>query len=92
MKAVAKDFGEVASEADKVGYPVLVKAASGGGGKGMRRVDSPDDLQSALEGASREAGKAFGDPTVYVEKWIVDPRHIEFQVLADSHGNVIHLF
>ncbi len=92
MKAVAKDFDEVASEADKVGYPVLVKAASGGGGKGMRRVDSPDDLQSALEGASREAGKAFGDPTVYVEKWIVDPRHIEFQVLADSHGNVVHLF
>jgi acetyl-CoA carboxylase biotin carboxylase subunit len=92
MKAAAADFDTIAREADKVGYPVLVKAASGGGGKGMRRVDLPGDLKSALEGASREAAKAFGDPTVYVEKWIVDPRHVEFQVLADDHGNVIHLF
>ena len=92
MKAAESDFGQIAKEADKVGYPVLVKAASGGGGKGMRRVDNPDDLNAALEGASREAGKAFGDPTVYIEKWIVDPRHVEFQVLADFHGNVVHLF
>jgi acetyl-CoA carboxylase biotin carboxylase subunit len=89
MQAEAADFDEIAREAKKTGYPVLVKAAAGGGGKGMRRVDSPDELESALEGASREAGKAFGDPTVYVEKWIVDPRHIEFQVLADEHGNVV---
>ncbi len=92
MNASAKSFDDVKEEARRIGYPVLVKAAAGGGGKGMRRVDSPRDLKNALEGASREAGKAFGDPTVYVEKWIVDPRHIEFQVLADSHGNVVHLF
>jgi len=92
MQAVAENFEQVKKEAEKVGYPVLVKAAAGGGGKGMRRVDSADDLKNAFEGASREAGKAFGDPTVYVEKWIVDPRHIEFQVMADSHGNVVHLF
>ncbi len=83
---------DVEEQARRIGYPILVKAAAGGGGKGMRRVDSPSDLQAAIEGASREAGKAFGDPTVYVEKWIVDSRHIEFQVLADNHGNVAHLF
>ena len=92
MEAVGLDFDDIAAHADRIGYPVLVKAASGGGGKGMRRVDSPSDLKGALEGASREAEKAFGDATVYVEKWIVDPRHIEFQVLADNHGNVVHLF
>jgi len=92
MVAEAANFDEVREEARRIGYPVLVKAASGGGGKGMRRVDSPSELGSALEGASRESEKAFGDPTVYVEKWIVDPRHIEFQVLADDHGNVVHLF
>lgn len=92
MKATASDFNLIAKEAEKVGYPVLVKAASGGGGKGMRKVMSPEDLQSAIEGASREAEKAFGDPTVYIEKWIVDPRHIEYQVLADNYGNIVHLF
>ncbi len=92
MEAVSDDFDDVKEHARRIGYPVLVKAAAGGGGKGMRRVDSPSELKNALEGASREAGKAFGDPTVYIEKWIVDPRHIEFQVLADKHGNVIHLF
>ncbi len=92
MQAGADDFSKVGAEADRVGYPIIVKAASGGGGKGMRKVDSPDELQAALEGASREAGKAFDDPTVYIEKWIVDPRHIEFQVLADDHDNVVHVF
>jgi acetyl-CoA carboxylase biotin carboxylase subunit len=92
MEAVGQDFDDIASHASRIGYPVLVKAAAGGGGKGMRRVDSPSDLKGALEGASREAEKAFGDATVYVEKWIVDPRHIEFQVLADNHGDVVHLF
>lgn len=92
MQAGAEDFSKVADEAEKVGYPVLVKAASGGGGKGMRRVDDPVDLQAALEGASREAAKAFDDPTVYIEKYIIDPRHIEFQVLADDHDNVVHVF
>lgn len=92
MEAVGLDFDDIAGQAEKIGYPVLVKAAAGGGGKGMRRVDSPSKLKDALEGASREAEKAFGDATVYVEKWIVDPRHIEFQVLADRHGNVVHVF
>ena len=92
MQAGAEDFSKVAEEADKVGYPVLVKAASGGGGKGMRRVDEASELQAALEGASREAAKAFDDPTVYIEKYIIDPRHIEFQVLADFQDNVVHVF
>ncbi|HDS30005.1 MAG TPA: acetyl-CoA carboxylase biotin carboxylase subunit [Firmicutes bacterium] len=92
MQAGSADFKHVAEEARRIGYPVLVKAASGGGGKGMRRVESPSELKAALEGASREAEKAFGDATVYIEKWIIDPRHIEFQIMADSHGNVVHLF
>lgn len=78
-------------ESDRIGYPVLVKAAGGGGGKGMRIVNDPADLKSAIEGASREAQNAFGNPTVYVEKFIVEPRHIEFQVFGDTHGNFIHL-
>lgn len=92
IEALPDDFNDVAKAAEKIGYPVLVKAASGGGGKGMRRVDNPSDLKSAMEGASREAAKAFSDATVYIEKFIVNPRHVEFQVLADHHGNVVHLF
>ncbi len=79
-------------EAEALGYPVLVKAAGGGGGKGMRRVDHPDDLNDALAGAAREAGAAFGDSRVYIEKYLERPRHIEIQVMADNHGNTIHLF
>ncbi len=78
--------------AETIGYPVLVKAAAGGGGKGMRRVDRPEDLQSALAASAREAQNAFGDARVFLEKYIVRPRHIEFQILGDSHGNVVHLF
>jgi acetyl-CoA carboxylase biotin carboxylase subunit len=74
-----------------IGYPVLLKAAAGGGGKGMRRVDGEEDLESAFGAAQREAQAAFSDSRVYVEKYLKDPRHIEFQVLADAHGNVIHL-
>jgi acetyl/propionyl-CoA carboxylase alpha subunit len=70
----------------------LIKAAAGGGGKGMRVVKDPADLQTAVDGARREAKSAFGDDTVYLEKFIVNPRHIEFQVLADHHGKTIHLF
>jgi len=73
-------------------FPVLVKAVGGGGGKGMRLVQSPDDLQDALESASREAAAAFSDDRVFVEKYIRRPRHIEFQILGDSHGNAIQVF
>ncbi|WP_210483318.1 acetyl/propionyl/methylcrotonyl-CoA carboxylase subunit alpha [Microvirga antarctica] len=79
-------------KAYEIGYPVLIKAVAGGGGKGMRRVDKVNDFDSALESAQREAAAAFGDPRVLVEKYILSPRHIEIQVFADGHGNVVHLF
>jgi acetyl-CoA/propionyl-CoA/long-chain acyl-CoA carboxylase, biotin carboxylase, biotin carboxyl carrier protein len=78
--------------ADSVGYPVAIKAAGGGGGKGFRVAQSEDELEKAFEGASREGEKFFSDPTVYVERYLPDPRHVEVQVLADGQGNVIHLF
>ena len=78
-------------KAYQIGYPVLIKAVAGGGGKGMRRVDKHAEFDAALESAAREAQSAFGDPRVLVEKYITAPRHIEMQVFADSHGNVIHL-
>ena len=78
--------------ADSVGYPVAIKAAGGGGGKGFRVAESEDELEKAFEGASREGEKFFSDPTVYVERYLPDPRHVEVQVLADGEGNVIHLF
>jgi len=77
--------------AERIGYPVMLKAAAGGGGKGMRLVHKPQDLQSALEGARSEAERSFGDSEVYIEKAIVNPRHIEMQVLADEHGNTVYL-
>ena len=92
MKAAGNHIDEFRIVADEAGYPVLIKAAAGGGGKGMRVVKHPDDLQTAVDGARREAKSAFGDDTVYLEKYIVNPRHIEFQVLADHHGTTIHLF
>jgi acetyl-CoA/propionyl-CoA/long-chain acyl-CoA carboxylase, biotin carboxylase, biotin carboxyl carrier protein len=76
---------------DTIGYPVAVKAAGGGGGKGFRVAESEDKLQEAFEGSSREGEKFFSDPTVYLERYLPDPRHVEVQVLADRHGNVIHL-
>ncbi len=78
--------------ADELGYPVMLKAAAGGGGKGMRRVDTPEQLPGALRTASSEARSFFGDDTVYIEKLIERPRHVEIQVLADTHGGCIHLF
>ena len=84
-----EDFAKAAGQ---IGYPVLVKAASGGGGKGMRVVRAPDELSDAVAAASREAKSAFGDETVYLEKFLKRPRHVEFQVLADSFGNTVHLF
>jgi 3-methylcrotonyl-CoA carboxylase alpha subunit len=78
-------------KAYQVGYPILIKAVAGGGGKGMRRVDKHAEFDAALEGAMREAQSAFGDARVLIEKYVTAPRHIEMQVFADSHGNVIHL-
>ena len=78
-------------KADEIGYPVLIKAVAGGGGKGMRKVKQPADFDAALASAQREAQAAFGDPRVLIEKYVTAPRHIEIQVFADRHGNVIHL-
>ena len=79
-------------EADAIGYPVLIKAVAGGGGKGMRKVDAAEDFLSSLESCRREAKASFGNDDVILEKWITSPRHIEVQVFGDSHGNVVHLF
>ncbi|PRY62814.1 pyruvate carboxylase [Knoellia remsis] len=96
------DLDALAAAADEIGFPVFVKAVSGGGGRGMRRVDSPDNLREALEAAQREADAAFGDPTLYIEEAVVDPRHIEVQILSDGtagsggegdgDGGVLHLY
>lgn len=82
---------QMIAAAPDIGYPLLVKASAGGGGKGMRPVHDPADLPGAIASAGREAASAFGDDTVYLERMIMDGRHIEIQVLADAHGNVIHL-
>ena len=82
----------LADEANKIGYPVLIKAVAGGGGKGMRKVDSEQDFVAALESCKREASSSFGNDEVLLEKWITSPRHIEVQVFGDAHGNVVHLF
>jgi acetyl-CoA carboxylase biotin carboxylase subunit len=82
---------EAEQVAARIGYPVMLKAAAGGGGKGMRLVESSKDLRSALDSARSEAQRAFGDSEVYIEKYIVNPRHIEMQVLADEHGNCVWL-
>ncbi|AWW75720.1 methylcrotonoyl-CoA carboxylase [Erythrobacter sp. KY5] len=80
------------SEANAIGYPVLIKAVAGGGGKGMRKVDAPGDFEASLESCRREAKASFSNDEVLLEKWITSPRHIEVQVFGDSHGNVVHLF
>ncbi len=82
---------EAAAEAEKIGYPVIIKAASGGGGRGMRIVRRPDEMEKMFLIASKEAEKAFNDPSVFVEKYIENPKHIEFQILGDQKGNIIHL-
>ncbi len=86
------DDTELARKALEIGLPVMIKAAAGGGGKGMRVVAKESEIQGAIRAARSEARSSFGDDAVYVEKYLEDPRHIEFQVLADRHGNVIHLF
>jgi 3-methylcrotonyl-CoA carboxylase alpha subunit len=87
-----QDPAHLRQEADAIGYPVLIKAVAGGGGKGMRRVDAPDQFDDGLESAKREAASSFGDDRVLIEKYVLSPRHIEVQVFGDSHGNVVHLF
>jgi 3-methylcrotonyl-CoA carboxylase alpha subunit len=88
----AQEIVILASKAREIGYPVLIKARAGGGGKGMRRVDDPNDFTDALSGARREAKAAFGDDKVLVEKYVEKPRHIEVQVFGDNFGDVVHLF
>ena len=86
------DTEEASQIAGEIGYPVLIKAAAGGGGKGMRVVHRAEDFISSMDAAAREATSAFGDGRVFIEKYIDQPRHIEFQILADEHGNIVHLF
>ena len=87
----AKDLEEAKAQAEAAGYPVACKAVGGGGGKGFRVAMTADELQEAFEGSAREGEKFFSDDRVYVERYLEDPRHVEVQVLADKHGNVIHL-
>ncbi|MFE9745600.1 pyruvate carboxylase [Saccharothrix saharensis] len=88
----SSDIDALVRAAEDIAFPVFVKAVAGGGGRGMRRVEEPAALREALEAASREAESAFGDPTVFLEQAVVEPRHIEVQILADGEGNVMHLF
>src|SRR5690606_37765714 len=85
------DFTAAAKIAEEIGYPVIIKAASGGGGRGMKVCNGPDELDTLIKQAGNEAKAAFGDDTVYLEKYLGNPRHIEFQVFGDGNGNAIHL-
>ncbi len=87
-----QDPAFLAEQAETIGFPVLIKAVAGGGGKGMRKVDAAADFLDALESCQREAASSFGNAVVLIEKWIESPRHIEVQVFGDAHGNVVHLF
>ncbi|AEA26916.1 pyruvate carboxylase [Pseudonocardia dioxanivorans] len=86
------DVDALVAAADEIGFPIFVKAVAGGGGRGMRRVAEPGDLRDAIEAAMREAESAFGDATVFLEQAVVNPRHIEVQILADGQGDVVHLY
>lgn len=86
-----KDHNEARKIAQKIGFPVILKAASGGGGKGMRIVEKESEMERMFRLASSEAGKAFNDPSLFIEKYVPNPRHIEFQIFGDKHGNIIHL-
>ena len=88
---IIADAEEAVSIADDIGYPVMIKASAGGGGKGMRIAHSADEVEDGFNRAKSEAKSSFGDDRVFIEKFIVNPRHIEIQVLADKHGNVVHL-
>ncbi|MEL0454902.1 pyruvate carboxylase [Flavobacteriaceae bacterium SZ-1-7] len=87
-----KDVKIAISEAKKIGYPIMLKAASGGGGRGMRVIRNEEELKKAYTESKREALNAFGDDTVFLEKFVENPKHIEIQIVADSHGNIVHLF
>jgi acetyl-CoA carboxylase biotin carboxylase subunit len=89
---ISSDLSTSVADAEKIGYPVMIKASAGGGGKGMRVARNREELASGLEAGMREAKAAFGDESVYLEKYIEEPRHVEFQVLADNEGNTVHLF
>jgi acetyl-CoA carboxylase biotin carboxylase subunit len=91
-EGVVANAEDAVGVAESIGYPLLIKASAGGGGRGMRIVMEPEELSAQFEAASNEAGSAFGDPDVYLEKYIIEPRHIEFQIMADAHGNLVHLF
>ncbi|GGV29512.1 MULTISPECIES: pyruvate carboxylase [Paenarthrobacter] len=88
----SKDLDELIAAADEIGFPIFAKAVAGGGGRGMRRVETREALPEALQSAMREADAAFGDPTMFLEQAVLRPRHIEVQILADAEGNVMHLF
>jgi len=89
---IVDDAGAAHEVAREIGYPVLIKASAGGGGRGMRIAEEPGDLERQFEAARTEASSAFGNGDVYIEKYVLEPRHIEFQVLGDVHGNLIHLY
>lgn len=91
MSRAVDNFDEISTDAEKIGYPVLIKASAGGGGKGIRIVENPEDLNEAATSAAREAQSAFGNNAIYIEKFFKKARHIEFQILADKYGNIIHL-
>ena len=90
-KGAVKSLEEAREIAGKAGYPVLVKASAGGGGRGIRRVDSPEELEAQMTAAQQEAKNFFGDDAVYIEKFLINPHHVEIQIIADKHGNYIHL-
>lgn len=92
LKSTLQSIEEAAKVANEIGFPILIKASAGGGGKGMRIVHSPDQFEASIKAAKSEAKNAFGDDRVYIEKYLEEPRHIEFQIMADTHGNVVHVF
>lgn len=92
LQSELKDIEEARSVADDIGYPILVKAAAGGGGKGMRIVHKKEEFEASIKAAKSEAKNAFGDDRIYIEKYLEEPRHVEFQIMADTHGNVLHVF
>lgn len=92
LKSELKDIEEARSVADEIGYPILVKAAAGGGGKGMRIVHKKEEFEASIKAAKSEARNAFGDDRIYIEKYLEEPRHVEFQIIADMHGNVLHVY
>ncbi|MBU0614718.1 MAG: acetyl-CoA carboxylase biotin carboxylase subunit [Nanoarchaeota archaeon] len=91
IKDMLKDINHAKEVSKQIGYPVIIKAVAGGGGRGMRVVSKEEDIESAYNAAKTEAASAFGNDSLYIEKYVEDPRHIEFQILADRYGNVIHL-